>query len=108
MALATNDLGQVGGLISPGFSMMADVFISIILATFLVLGVLQAPQLLIMSIPFLIVYLWAVFSYNKKMAPISHTFMRKWSAIATAVPFANAFLILKLKPPSLFSRLPLT
>ncbi|MHA2342688.1 MAG: ABC transporter transmembrane domain-containing protein, partial [Candidatus Hodarchaeales archaeon] len=85
MALATNDLSQVGGLISPGFSMMADVFISISVATVLVLAVLEAPQLLLLSIPFLIVYLWAIFSYNKKMAPISETFMRKWSDIATAV-----------------------
>jgi ATP-binding cassette subfamily B protein len=85
MALATNDLSQVGGLISPGFSMMADVFISVTIAAVLVLALLNAPQLLLMSIPFFLVYLWAVFSYNKKMAPISHTFMRKWSAIATAV-----------------------
>jgi ATP-binding cassette subfamily B protein len=85
MALATNDLSQVGGLISPGFSMMADVFISITLAALLVITVLEAPQFLLLSIPFLIAYLWAIFSYNKKMAPISHTFMRKWSAIATAV-----------------------
>jgi ATP-binding cassette subfamily B protein len=85
MALATNDLSQVGGLISPGFSMMADVFISISVATVLVLAVLEAPQLLLLSIPFLILYLWAIFSYNKKMAPISETFMRKWSDIATAV-----------------------
>ncbi len=85
MALATNDLSQVGGLISPGFSMMADVFISVTIAAVLIIAVLNAPQLLILSIPFFLVYLWAVFSYNKKMAPISHTFMRKWSAIATAV-----------------------
>ncbi len=85
MALATNDLSQVGGLISPGFSMMADVFISVTIAAVLVLTILKAPQLLLLSIPFFLVYLWAVFSYNKKMAPISHTFMRKWSAIATAV-----------------------
>ncbi|MHA2203754.1 MAG: ABC transporter ATP-binding protein, partial [Candidatus Hodarchaeales archaeon] len=85
MALATNDMGQVGGLISPGISMIADVFISIILSAILVLGVLNSPELLIISIPFLIVYLWAVFSFNRKMGPISATFMRKWSAIATAV-----------------------
>ncbi|MFX0122550.1 MAG: ABC transporter ATP-binding protein [Candidatus Hodarchaeota archaeon] len=85
MALATNDLGQVGGLISPGISMIADVFISILLSAILVLGVLNSPELLILSIPFLIAYLWAVFSFNRKMAPIQHTFMRKWSAIATAV-----------------------
>ena len=85
MALATNDLSQVGGLISPGFSMMADVFISVTIAAVLILTILNAPQLLIMSLPFFLVYLWAIFSYNKKMAPISHTFMRKWSAIATAV-----------------------
>lgn len=85
MALATNDLGQVGGLISPGFSMMADVFISIILSAILILGVLNSPELLILSIPFLIAYLWAVFTFNRKMGPISATFMRKWSAIATAV-----------------------
>jgi len=85
MALATNDLSQVGGLISPGFSMMADVFISIAVAAILVLAVLEAPQLFFLMIPFLIVYIWAIFSYNKKMAPISQTFMRKWSGIATAV-----------------------
>lgn len=85
MALATNDLNQVGGLISPGISMMADVFISILLSGILVLGVLKSPELLIISIPFLIVYLWAVFSFNRKMGPISATFMRKWGAIATAV-----------------------
>jgi ATP-binding cassette subfamily B protein len=85
IALATNDMGQVGGLISPGFNMMADVFISILLSTILVLGVLQAPQLIILSIPFFIVYIWAVFSYNEKMAPLSRDFMQKWEAIATAV-----------------------
>ncbi|MHA2238200.1 MAG: ABC transporter ATP-binding protein [Candidatus Hodarchaeales archaeon] len=85
MALATNDLGQVGGLISPGFSMMADVFISITLTGILVFTVLDAPQLIIVSIPFLIAYLWAIYRHNKKIAPISHTFMRKWGAIATAV-----------------------
>ncbi|NHJ01126.1 MAG: ABC transporter ATP-binding protein [Candidatus Heimdallarchaeota archaeon] len=85
MALATNDLGQVGGLISPGFGMMANVFISLIFSSYLILEALNAPVLILISIPFLIVYLWAVFAYNKKMAPISATFMRKWSAIATAV-----------------------
>ncbi|MFX1283574.1 MAG: ABC transporter ATP-binding protein [Promethearchaeota archaeon] len=85
MALATNDLGQLGGLISPGFGMVTDVFISIVFSAFLVIGVLNSPELLIISIPFFVVYLWAVFSFNRKMAPISHTFMRKWSAIATAV-----------------------
>ncbi|MHA2175050.1 MAG: ABC transporter ATP-binding protein [Candidatus Hodarchaeales archaeon] len=85
MALATNDLGQVGGLISPGFSMMADVFISIILTGILVFTILDAPQLIILSIPFLIAYIWAIYRHNKKIAPISHTFMRKWGAIATAV-----------------------
>lgn len=85
MALATNDLGQVGGLISPGISMMSDVFISIILSAILVLGVLNSPELLILSIPFLLAYLWAIFSFNRKMGPISATFMRKWSGIATAV-----------------------
>ncbi|MHA2245987.1 MAG: ABC transporter ATP-binding protein [Candidatus Hodarchaeales archaeon] len=85
MALATNDMGQVGGLISPGLGFLADVFISIFFSAILVLGVLKSPELVILSIPFLIAYLWAVFSFNRKMAPISQTFMRKWSAISTAV-----------------------
>ncbi|MHA1971488.1 MAG: ABC transporter ATP-binding protein [Candidatus Hodarchaeales archaeon] len=85
MALATNDLGQVGGMISPGFGMMSDVFISVLLSVFLVLEVMKAPILILLSIPFFVAYVWAVFSYNKKMAPISYTFMRKWGAIATAV-----------------------
>ncbi|MFW9904411.1 MAG: ABC transporter ATP-binding protein [Candidatus Thorarchaeota archaeon] len=85
MALATNDMGQVGSLISPGISMIADVFISILVSAILVLGVLNSPELLIISIPFLVAYLWAVFSFNRKMGPISATFMRKWGAIATAV-----------------------
>lgn len=85
MALATNDLGQLGGMISPGLSMIANVFISIFFSAFLVIIVLQSPQLVLLSIPFLGAYIWAIFSYNKKIAPISQTFMRKWGAIATAV-----------------------
>ncbi|MCK4849320.1 MAG: hypothetical protein KAT16_09855, partial [Candidatus Heimdallarchaeota archaeon] len=57
MALATNDLSQVGGLISPGFSWMADVFISILAAAILTFYVLDAPQLFLLSIPFLIAYI---------------------------------------------------
>ncbi len=85
MALATNDLGQVGGMISPGLSMMSNVFISIVFSAFLIIEVLDSIELLIISIPFFIAYIWTIRSYNRKMAPISHTFMRKWGAIATAV-----------------------
>ena len=85
MALATNDLGQVGGMISPGLSMMSNVFISIIFSAVLIINVLNSIELLIISIPFFIAYIWTIRSYNRKMAPISHTFMRKWGAIATAV-----------------------
>ncbi|MHA2224041.1 MAG: ABC transporter ATP-binding protein [Candidatus Hodarchaeales archaeon] len=85
MSLATNDLGQVGGMISFGLPMIVNVSVSIIISALLVGVVIRSPEFLILSIPFLIAYIWAALSYNKKMAPLSHTFMRKWGSIATAV-----------------------
>jgi ATP-binding cassette subfamily B protein len=84
MALATNDLGQLGGFMF-GFSMITDVIISLLITATLLLTVLNSLELVIISIPFLIAYIWAALSYNKKMGPIQRTFMRKWSGIAEAI-----------------------
>ncbi len=84
MALATNDLGQLGGFMF-GFSMITDVIISLFITATLVVTALNSIELVITSIPFLIAYIWAAISYNKKMGPIQRTFMRKWSGIAEAI-----------------------
>ncbi len=85
MALATNDIGQIGGFLGFGFGMVTEVIINLIVVASLVVGVLHSIELLLLSIPFLIAYIWAIRDYNKKMGPISRTFMRKWSGIARAI-----------------------
>ncbi|MHA2330597.1 MAG: ABC transporter ATP-binding protein [Candidatus Hodarchaeales archaeon] len=85
MALATNDLGQVGEFFGFGFGMVTEVLISLVITAGLALGVLNSPALIIVSIPFLITYIWAIRFHNRRMAPISRTFMRKWAGIATAI-----------------------
>ncbi|MFX1251390.1 MAG: ABC transporter ATP-binding protein [Promethearchaeota archaeon] len=85
MALATNDMGQVGGFLSFGFAMVTEVIISLIVTSVLVITVLNSLELIVISIPFLIAYIWAIRHFNRQMGPISHTFMRKWSGIATAI-----------------------
>ncbi len=84
MALATNDMGQIGGFMF-GFSMITDVIVSLAITAILVLTVLNSVEFMIISLPFLIAYIWAAISFNKKMAPIQRTFMRKWSGIAEAI-----------------------
>ncbi|MFX0091037.1 MAG: ABC transporter ATP-binding protein [Candidatus Hodarchaeota archaeon] len=85
MALATNDMGQVGGFLSFGFATVTEVIISLVITSFLVVSVLNSIELILVSIPFLLVYIWAIRHYNGKMGPISQTFMRKWSGIAVAI-----------------------
>ncbi|MHA1449226.1 MAG: ABC transporter ATP-binding protein [Candidatus Hodarchaeales archaeon] len=85
MALATNDLGQVGGFLSFGFGIITEVIITLFITAGMVLSVLGSIELVIASIPFLIAYIWALRHYNRRIGPISHTFMRKWSGIATAI-----------------------
>lgn len=85
MSLATNDLSQLGEFFSFGFTMVTEVLLSLLITAGLVLGVLESPELIVVSVPFLIAYIWAVRHYNRKMGPISYTFMRKWAGIATAI-----------------------
>lgn len=85
MALATNDIGQIGGFLGFGFGMVTEVIINLFVVATLVIGVLNSVELLITSIPFLIAYIWTIRDYNKKMGPISQTFMRKWSGISRAI-----------------------
>lgn len=85
MALATNDMGQMGVFLSFGFSTVTEVIISLVVTSVLVVSVLNSIELVIISVPFLIAYIWAVRSYNRKLGPISQTFMRKWSGIAVAI-----------------------
>ncbi len=81
MALATNDLRMVNGMISPGTRMVAEVFLGLFFAALLAFSVLDIRFLLI-TLPFVPLYIWTASNYNKKLAPIASTFMRKWSNIA--------------------------
>ncbi len=85
MSLATNDMGQVGGLFSFGFAQLTQIIFSLIVTFFFVIAALNSIELIFFLIPFLGVYIWAIRRYNRQMAPISHTFLNKWSSIATAI-----------------------
>lgn len=80
MALATNDMNQLGYMVNPGIRLMAEAFLGLI-AVIAFTTSLNARFTLYLS-PFFIIYLIAVRSYNRKMNPISQTFMYKWSLIS--------------------------
>jgi len=84
MALATNDMGQLSQIMF-GFAMITDVFVSLFITAALIFTALKSMELMLISIPFFLIYIWTALRYNKKMGPIQRTFMRKWSGIAEAI-----------------------
>lgn len=80
MALATNDMNQLGNMVNPGIRLMAEAFLGLIAVIAFTLS-LNTRFTLYLS-PFFIIYLITVRNYNKKMEPISQTFMYKWSLIS--------------------------
>lgn len=80
MALATNDMNQLGNMVNLGIRLMTEAFLGLIAVIAFTLS-LNARFTLYLS-PFFIIYLITVRNYNKKMEPISQTFMYKWSLIS--------------------------
>lgn len=80
MALATNDMNMLGYMINPGIRLVAQAFLG--LAAALILSFTVSPLFTLGLIPFFILYLLAIRSYNNKMNPISQTFMTKWAYIS--------------------------
>jgi len=81
MALATNDMRMINGMISPGTRMVSEVVLGLVIVTILAIGVLDW-RLALVALPFLPLYIWTSRGYGKKLAPIASTFMRKFSNIA--------------------------
>ncbi|MFX0116818.1 MAG: ABC transporter transmembrane domain-containing protein, partial [Candidatus Hodarchaeota archaeon] len=81
MALATNDMRFVNSMISPGARLMSEVILGIIFAAILAISVLDW-RLALLSVPFLIAYIWTGKGYGKKLAPIASTFQRKFANMA--------------------------
>lgn len=80
MALATNDMRQLGSLLNPGLRMLAEAFVG--LFTVVLLAISINPVFTLLLTPFFILYIISIFHYNKQMEPISATFMSKWSHIS--------------------------
>jgi ATP-binding cassette subfamily B protein len=80
MALATNDMNQLSGMINPGIRMIAGAFISLLMV--IILSFNLDITLTLVLIPFFLIYLWTIRDYNKRMRPISATFLHKWSNIS--------------------------
>ncbi len=80
MALATNDMQQLGFMINPGIRLVSDAFIG--LAAVVILALTIDPIFTLILTPFFILYLLSIRNYNRGMKPISQTFQHKWSLIS--------------------------
>ena len=80
MALATFDTNMFSEMIDPGIRQIANVILT--MAFFVIFGVMQNIVFALILAPFMIIYVWAVLSYNKKMKPVSEFFERKWSLMS--------------------------
>ncbi|MFQ5980351.1 MAG: ABC transporter ATP-binding protein [Candidatus Heimdallarchaeota archaeon] len=81
MALATNDMRFVNSMVSPGARLMSEVVLGIAFAAILAVSVLDW-RLALLSVPFLLAYIWTGKGYGKKLAPIASTFQRKFANMA--------------------------
>ncbi|MCY3413426.1 MAG: ABC transporter ATP-binding protein [Candidatus Heimdallarchaeota archaeon] len=80
MALATNDMQQLGGMINPGIRMVSEAFIG--LAAVIIFATSINPIFTLALTPIFILYVQSILRYNDKMKPIMGTFMSKWSMIS--------------------------
>ncbi|MFW9916151.1 MAG: ABC transporter ATP-binding protein [Candidatus Thorarchaeota archaeon] len=81
MALATNDMRFVNSMVSPGARMASEVVLGVLFAAALAVTVLDW-RLALLSLPFLLIYIWTGRGYGEKLAPIASTFQRKFANIA--------------------------
>lgn len=82
MALATNDLQQLGGMINPGIRLVSQAFVSIVFVIWL--SFLTQSQMAFALIPFFILYMIGIRQFNRSMNPISRVFNNKWAEISTS------------------------
>ena len=82
IAISTNDIGQLSGMINPGIRFVAEAIVSV--AVFLVLGVFSNVYLLALAVPFLLLYLIAVMQYNARFKPIAAVFQQQWADMTAA------------------------
>ncbi|MDH5402682.1 MAG: ABC transporter ATP-binding protein/permease, partial [Candidatus Heimdallarchaeota archaeon] len=82
MALATQDMNELGGMISPGIRMMAETFLSLIVIIILAFNTNLTIALFLL--PVFILYIIGIQHFNKTMRPIARVFNQKWSLISRA------------------------
>ena len=84
ISLATFDVAQIVEFIFPGLLIIINISSALIFSVFFFINVLNVPLLFIGFIPFLIAYIWTFIRFNRKMAPVSESFMRKYGIMSTA------------------------
>lgn len=80
MALSTFDTDMFSEMIDPGIKTIGQVILTI--TFFVIFGLLQNVLMALILIPFLILYVYSIISYNKKIQPLSEFFERKWSLMS--------------------------
>jgi ATP-binding cassette subfamily B protein len=84
ISIATFDIGQIVEFINPGLIIIINIISALVSSIFFFTSVLNAPILFICLIPFLIVYVLTFIRFNRNMAPVSESFMRKYGIMSTA------------------------
>jgi len=84
ISLATFDIGQIVEFINPGLIIIINIISALLFSVFFFISVLNAPILFISLIPFLVAYLLTFIRFNRNMAPVSESFMRKYGIMSTA------------------------
>jgi len=84
ISLATFDIGQIVEFINPGLIIIINITSALLFSVFFFISVLNAPLLFICLIPFLIAYVLTFIRFNRNMAPVSESIMRKYGVMSTA------------------------
>lgn len=82
MALATIDVNFLTAMIFPGIRMIAEVLLT--LSFFIIFGLMQNVELALILTPFLLVYIWAVIVFNRKLISPSEFQERRRNLMAIA------------------------
>jgi ATP-binding cassette subfamily B protein len=85
ISLATFDVAQIVEFIHPGLLIIFNILTALPFSVLFFISILNAPLLFICLTPFLVAYLWTFIKFNRKMAPVSESFMRKYGIMSTAV-----------------------
>ncbi|MCH8907928.1 MAG: ABC transporter ATP-binding protein, partial [Candidatus Heimdallarchaeota archaeon] len=80
MAMATNDMNQLGFMINPGMRLVSEAFLTLVFV--IILALRTDRTMATFLLPFFLVYLLAIRRYNESMTPIARVFQEKWSKIS--------------------------